>query len=142
MKISYNWLKEYIDFDIPPAELGDILTMIGLEVEGIENFETVRGGMEGCIIAEVKSCEKHPNADKLYIITIDLGGETKEIIAGIKDSYREKELIGKKIIVLNNLEPVKIRGVESSAMLLAAKDNKGLSIVVPEKDIAVGSPIS
>ena len=74
MKISYNWLKDYIDFDLSPSELGDILTMIGLEVEGMEEFETVRGGMEGCFIGLVKTCKKHPNADKLTVTRVDIGG--------------------------------------------------------------------
>ncbi len=95
-------------------------------------------------VAEIKDVKPHPNADKLYIISIDLGGETKNIIAGIKDFYKREELIGKKIAVVNNLVPVTIRGIESSAMLLAAKDDKGLCILTtdPKKDIAVGSPIS
>jgi len=93
-------------------------------------------------IAQVKDVKDHPNADKLMMLTIDLGGVTKDIIAGIKGSYKKAELVGKKIAVVNNLEPVKIRGVESSAMLLAAKDDGNLSILVADKDITVGSPVS
>lgn len=93
-------------------------------------------------IAQVKDVKPHPNADKLYILTIDVGGETKDIIAGIKESYTQEELLGKKIAVVNNLEPVKIRGIESSAMLLAAKDDGNLAVLVTDKDIAVGSPVS
>jgi len=93
-------------------------------------------------VAQIKDVKPHPNADKLYVITIDLGNEKKDIIAGIKTSYSQDELIGKKIAVVNNLEPVKIRGVESSAMLLAAKDDGNLAILVADKDVEVGSSIS
>lgn len=93
-------------------------------------------------VAQIKEVKPHPNADKLYILSIDVGNGTKDIIAGIKEHYTEKELIGKKIAVVNNLEPVKIRGIESSAMLLAAKDDGNLSILVTDKDITTGSLIS
>ncbi|PIU41302.1 MAG: hypothetical protein COS99_06295 [Candidatus Omnitrophica bacterium CG07_land_8_20_14_0_80_42_15] len=93
-------------------------------------------------IAEIKDVKLHPNADKLYVITIDVGGLQKEIIAGIKEFYSQSELIGKKVVVLNNLEPVKIRGVESSAMLLVAKDAKTLGILIPDRSVDVGSPVS
>jgi len=93
-------------------------------------------------VAQIKEVKPHPNADKLYILSIDVGNGTKDIIAGVKDHYTEKDLIGKKIAVVNNLEPVKIRGIESSAMLLAAKDDGTLSILVTDKDITTGSLIS
>jgi len=93
-------------------------------------------------IAEIKDVKLHPNADKLYVITIDVGGLQKEIIAGIKEFYSQSELIGKKVVVLNNLEPVKIRGVESSAMLLVAKDAETLGILIPDRSVDVGSPVS
>ena len=64
MNISYNWLKQYIDIDLPAGEVSKILTSIGLEVEGVETFETVKGGLEGFVIGEVKTCSKHPNADQ------------------------------------------------------------------------------
>ena len=73
MKISYNWLKQYIQIDLPPEQLSDILTNIGLEVEGIETFQSVKGGLEGVVIGEVLTCSKHPNADKLTITTVDVG---------------------------------------------------------------------
>jgi phenylalanyl-tRNA synthetase beta chain len=73
MNISYNWLKQYIDIDLPAEEVSKILTSIGLEVEGVETFETVKGGLEGFVIGEVKTCAKHPNADKLSVTTVDVG---------------------------------------------------------------------
>ena len=83
MKISYNWLKEYVDFSIEPVELARILTNTGLEVEGIEEFESVKGGLEGVVIGKVLTCEKHPDADKLSVTTVDIGtGEPVQIVCG------------------------------------------------------------
>jgi methionine--tRNA ligase beta chain len=93
-------------------------------------------------IASIKEVKPHPNADRLYVLTITVGDTDKVIIAGIKDTYPPEELTGKKVVVLNNLEPVKIRGIESSAMVLAAKDEQSLTLLVPDKDIAVGSQVS
>src|SRR5580700_2762771 len=75
MKISYNWLKKYIDTDIAPAEAGKLLTEAGLEVEHIEPYESFKGGLKGLVVGEVKTCIKHPNADKLSLTTVDVGGE-------------------------------------------------------------------
>ena len=93
-------------------------------------------------IALVKKVEAHPNADKLYCLTIDVGGAQKTIVAGIRNHYRPEELEGRKIVVINNLQPTIIRGVESQGMLLASKDDVTLAILVPEKDVATGSAIS
>ena len=73
MKISYNWLKEYIDFEENPEQIGEILTQTGLEVEGIEAYQSVKGGLEGVVIGEVLTCEQHPNADRLKVTTVDVG---------------------------------------------------------------------
>ena len=70
MKISYKWLKDYIDVDLTLAEMDDILTQIGLEVGGIENIQSIKGGLEGLVIGEVKTCIPHPNSDHLHITTI------------------------------------------------------------------------
>lgn len=90
-------------------------------------------------IAQIKSVRDHPNADKLYCITIDVGGVEKQIVAGIKSSYKPEELVGKKIVVVNNLEPTVIRGEKSEAMLLAASGSKGITILIPERDTEIGS---
>ena len=74
MKISYNWLKRYIDFDIAPEELSVLLTDCGLEVEGLEQVQSIKGGLEGIVIVDVKTYIKHPNADKLTCNTVDVGG--------------------------------------------------------------------
>jgi len=93
-------------------------------------------------VARIKDIQDHPNADKLYVITIDLGEETKQIVAGIRLSYPDKAvLIGRQIIVVNNLEPAVLRGVESQAMLLAASDENGISLIIPEKEVKIGSVI-
>lgn len=92
-------------------------------------------------IAEIKEVADHPNADKLYVITIDVGDKTKQIVAGIKGSYKKEDLVGRQIVVIDNLEPAELRGVQSHAMLLAAKDDNGLSIIVPEKRMKTGSVV-
>lgn len=90
-------------------------------------------------VARIKEVQDHPNADKLYVITIDLGDKTKQIVAGIKVSYKKEELIGKQVVVADNLEPAVLRGVESQAMLLAASDETGITIISPEKKVKLGS---
>lgn len=83
MKISYNWLKQYVDFDKTPGQLSKILTDTGLEVEGLEKVQSVKGGLEGVVIGKVLTCEKHPNADKLSVTTVDLGkGDPVQIVCG------------------------------------------------------------
>lgn len=93
-------------------------------------------------IAQIKSAEAHPNADKLLILKIDIGTEERSIVAGIRKFYKPDELIGKKIVVVTNLEPATIRGVESAGMLLAASDDETLTLLVPENNIKLGSKIS
>ena len=90
-------------------------------------------------IAKILEVNDHPNADKLYVVKIDTGTETKQIVAGIKSYYKKEELVGRQIVVLDNIEPASLRGVESQAMLLAATDEKGIAIVVPEREMAIGS---
>lgn len=92
-------------------------------------------------VARIKEVHDHPNADKLYVIVIDLGEKTKQIVAGIKNSYQKEELIGKQIVVVDNLEPAMLRGVESQAMLLAVQDEKGTFIIAPEREVQAGSVV-
>jgi len=94
------------------------------------------------VIARVKEVEDHPNADKLYVIKIDLGDETRQIVAGIRAFYKKEELLNKEIVVLKNLEPAVIRGVESNGMLLATKDENTLSLLVPEREVKTSSLVS
>lgn len=93
-------------------------------------------------IAKVIDVEDHPNADKLYVVTIDIGGEKKKVVAGIKEHYKPDEVKGKSVVVITNLEPATIRGVESQGMILAAKDSKGLSVLTPDKETDAGCRIS
>jgi len=103
------------------------------------------------IVARVMNVRDHPNADKLIILEIDTGkassesGRTvsnrKEIVAGIKNFYSKDELIGKDIVIINNLKPVVIRGVESNGMLLAAEDENGISVIMPDKPVKPGSKV-
>jgi len=90
-------------------------------------------------IAEIESVQPHPNADRLYVLGIKVGEARKTIVAGIRNFYSEQELVGKKIVVVNNLEPVVLRGVESQGMLLAASEGENLTLVVPERGIADGA---
>jgi len=93
------------------------------------------------IVAQIKEVKDHPNADKLYVLKIDTGKEEKQIVAGIRNSYAKEALIGRKIVVINNLEPVVLRGEESNGMLLAASDENGISVLAPDKNIKLGSKI-
>ena len=83
MKISYNWLKEYLDFDENHESIGDKLTSLGLEVEGITKFESIPGGLKGVVVGKTRSIKKHPNADRLKITTVDIGeDEPLQIVCG------------------------------------------------------------
>lgn len=92
-------------------------------------------------IAKIKEVNDHPNADRLYVINIDLGDKTKQIVAGIRNYYKKEDLVGRCVVVVDNLEPAMLRGVESQGMLLATHDEKGLAILTPDREIAPGSPI-
>ncbi|MBU2063333.1 MAG: methionine--tRNA ligase subunit beta [Candidatus Omnitrophica bacterium] len=90
-------------------------------------------------IATIKKVEDHPQADKLYVLTIDVGDATKQIVAGVRAHYTKEELLDKQIVVVNNLQPVKLRGVESQGMLLAASDASSISVLMPERTVSAGS---
>jgi len=90
-------------------------------------------------IARIREVIEHPNADKLYVITVDLGDKTKQVVAGIRPNYQKEELIGRQVVVVDNLEPAVLRGVESQGMLLAASDEAGISIVSPLREMQLGS---
>lgn len=93
-------------------------------------------------IAKITACEDHPNADKLYVVTVETGKETKKLVAGIKQHYSKEELLNKQVVVITNLEAATIRGVESEGMILATKDGEKLAVLVPEKEVKTGSPVS
>jgi methionine--tRNA ligase beta chain len=92
-------------------------------------------------IAEIESAVAHPNADKLYVLGLKVGEKKKTIVAGIKKHYGPDELIGKKIVIIDNLEPAVIRGVESQGMLLAASSGEDLTLVTPERQISDGAVV-
>ena len=152
MKVSYNWLKDYVKTSLSPEELSKVLTDTGLEVDGIEKIENIKGGLEGVFVGEVLSCEKHPDADKLKVTTVTVGGEPLQIVCGAPNVA-----VGQKVICAtvgsvlypNPEEPFKIkaskiRGVESLGML-CAEDELGMGtshdgIIVLDKDAKVGTP--
>ena len=92
-------------------------------------------------VARIADVKEHPNADKLYVIQIEIGSQTKQIIAGVRENYSAQDLVGKKIVVIDNLESVTIRGEESHGMLLAASGEDGPVILVPDRDVPSGTQI-
>jgi methionine--tRNA ligase beta chain len=93
-------------------------------------------------VATVKSAEIHPNADRLLVLRIDVGGEDRQIVAGIRGAYEPESLVGKQIVVVANLEPANLRGVESQGMLLAARDGDRVVLVTLDAPVASGSKVS
>jgi len=92
-------------------------------------------------VAEIKEVNEHPNADRLYVITLDVGDKTKQVVAGIRGSYQKEDLIGKQVVLVDNLEPAVLRGVESQGMILAASDESGIAIVSPQRKMKLGSVV-
>ena len=154
MKISYKWLKEYVDFNLSPEEIAVALTSIGLEVGSLDEVETIRGGLKGLYVGKVLTCEAHPNSDHLHVTTVDLGkGEPQQIVCGAPNVAA-----GQKVIVADlgcvlydgdnefTIKRSKLRGVESLGMI-CAEDEIGVGtahdgiIVLPE-DAPVGQPAS
>ena len=134
MKISLNWLKEYIEVKDTPEALSDILTQTGLEVEGMEKFDSVEGGLQGVVIGKVLTCEKHPNADSLTLTTVDVGGEENlPIVCGAPNvaagQYVAVATVGTTLYPRNGgplkIKKAKIRG-ELSMGMICAEDELGL----------------
>ena len=95
MNVSYKWLKEYVDFDLSAEELSAALTSIGLEVGGVEEVQSIRGGLKGLVVGHVLSCEPHPNSDHMHVCSVDLGkGEPVQIVCGAANVAA-----GQKVIV-------------------------------------------
>jgi len=92
-------------------------------------------------IARIKEVNDHPNADKLYVIILDLGDRTKQVVAGIKNYYKKEDLIGRQIVMVDNLDPAILRGVESQGMILASSDENGMAVVGPGKEMKLGSVV-
>ena len=153
MNISYNWLKEYVDFNLQPQEVAEALTSIGLEVGGVEEVESVRGGLKGLVVGHVLTCEAHPNSDHMHICTVDLGtGEPAQIVCGAPNVAA-----GQKVIVATlgtvlygpegesfTIKRSKLRGVESLGMI-CAEDEIGIGqshdgIMILPEETPVGMP--
>jgi phenylalanyl-tRNA synthetase beta chain len=153
MTISYNWLSEYLPEKIEPERLSKILTSIGLEVERLEKYESIKGGLEGLVIGEVIACEKHPDADKLSITSVNTGGEAPlQIVCGAPNVATGQKVVvatvGTTIYPLGGepltMKKAKIRGVESFGMI-CAEDEIGLNdnhagIVVLPLETKTGMP--
>ena len=91
MNISYKWLKEYVDFDLTPQQTADALTSCGLEVDALEEVQTVKGGLKGLYVGKVLTCEMHPNSDHLHVTTVDLGkGEPQQIVCGAPNVQQDR----------------------------------------------------
>ena len=90
-------------------------------------------------VARIKEIIDHPNADKLYVVRVMIGEEEREVVAGIKKGYTKEELLGKLVVVVENLEPAVIRGVESKGMILAAQDGEILAVISPDRPVSPGS---
>ena len=152
MEISYKWLKEYVDFDLTPQETADALTSCGLEVDALEEVQTIKGGLKGLYVGKVLTCEMHPNSDHLHITTVDLGkAEPQQIVCGAPNvAAGQKVIVADLGCVLYDgdkefvIKKSKLRGVESLGMI-CAEDEIGVGtshdgiIVLPE-DAPVGQP--
>lgn len=133
MNISYNWLKEYVDFSLTPDEVAAALTSIGLETGSVEEVQTIKGGLEGIVIGEVLTCEPHPNSDHMHVTTVNLGaGDPVQIVCGAANVAA-----GQKVVVATlgtklydgdecfTIKKSKLRGVESNGMI-CAEDEIGI----------------
>lgn len=152
MNISYKWLKEYVDFELTPQEVADALTSCGLEVDALEEAQSIKGGLKGLFVGQVLTCEMHPDSDHLHVTTVDLGkGEPQQIVCGAPNVAA-----GQKVIVADlgcvlydgdkefTIKKSKLRGVESNGMI-CAEDEIGVGtshdgIMVLPEDAVVGTP--
>ena len=152
MNISYKWLKEYVDFDLTAQQVCDALTSTGLEVDALEEVQSIKGGLKGLYVGKVLTCEMHPNSDHLHVTTVDLGkGEPSQIVCGAPNvAAGQKVIVADLGCVLYDgdkefvIKKSKLRGVESCGMICAedeigiGNDHSGI-IVLPE-DAVVGTP--
>tara|TARA_R110002072_G_scaffold81680_6_gene186844 strand:- start:2705 stop:5131 length:2427 start_codon:yes stop_codon:yes gene_type:complete len=155
MKISYNWIKQFINLDWNAEQTGNLLTDLGLEVEGVTSFESIKGGLNGIVVGEVLTCVKHPDADRLKVTTVNIGDKKPlQIVCGAPNVEAGQKVPVAKvgtILYFKNGEPLeikkgKIRGEVSEGMI-CAEDEIGLGtnhdgILVLDKNAKVGTPLS
>ena len=102
----------------------------------IEEFRKIE-----LIVAQIKEVKEHSNADRLYVVQVDTGKDLRQVVAGIRKAYTPEQLVGRRVILVANLEPAVIRGETSNGMLLAASDADGMALLMPDKDVALGSVV-
>ena len=153
MKISYNWLKQFLKIDAPSEDISNILTDLGLEVEMVEKYESIKGGLQGVVVGHVLTCEKHPDADRLKVTTVDLGtGTLVQIVCGASNVAAGQKVpvatIGTKLFDKEGeafeIKKGKIRGQESHGMI-CAEDELGLGtshdgIMILDDSLVPGTP--
>ena len=152
MNISYKWLKEYVDFDMTAEEVGKALTSMGLEVEAVEEVQSIKGGLAGLVVGQVLTCEPHPDSDHMHVTTVDEGnGVVQQIVCGAPNVAAGQKVIvaqlgcklydGDKEFVIKKS---KLRGVESNGMICAEDEigvgNSHDGIIVLPEDAVVGTP--
>ena len=154
MKISYNWINQFLKTKIPYLKVSEMLTSIGLEVEGVESFSTIKGGLKDVIVGEILSCEKHPNADRLKVTQVNLGDKIAQIVCGAPNVGKNQKVavatVG-SILYDNNGNDFKIkrtviRGEESNGMI-CAEDELGIGsshegIIILDNKLKAGTPLS
>ena len=155
MKISYNWLKQFIQLDWEAPKTGELLTDLGLEVEGIQKYESVKGGLSGVVVGHVLTCVQHPNADRLKLTTVDIGlNEPLQIVCGAPNVDAGQKVpvatVGTTLYTAEGepwkIKKGKIRG-EVSMGMICAEDELGLGndhsgIIVLKNDFELGTPAS
>ena len=155
MKISYNWLKQFINIDWAAEKTSELLTNLGLEVEGVEAYQAIKGGLKGVVVGHVISCEKHPNADRLKLTKVDIGNDTPlKIVCGAPNVTKGQKVavatVGTTLYTSEGeawkIKKGKIRGEESHGML-CAEDELGLGsshegILVLDENFIIGSPLA
>ncbi len=152
MKISYKWLKEYVDFDLTPQETADALTSTGLEVDALDEVQAIKGGLNGLYVGKVLTCEPHPNSDHLHVTTVDLGkGEPLQIVCGAPNvAAGQKVIVADLGCVLYDgdkefvIKKSRLRGIDSFGMICAEDEigvgNSHSGIIVLPDDAVVGTP--
>ena len=154
MHISHRWLHDYLDFDLSPTKTSELLTDLGLEVEGLTSYQSIKGGLEGIIVGEVISCKQHPNADRLKVTEVNLGDQVVQIVCGAPNVAKGQKVpvatVGTLLYPTEGepfkIKKSKIRGEESFGMI-CAEDEMGIGtlhdgiLILPE-DSEIGTPLS